>query len=240
VPVARGGENWWFVVPDGRIKGRIYSSSELSAHPLLVVVLHGEIPKPPPAYHYDFAQAATEGFDAVVSLPKSVRPIFGEGPGIRDLVAAALLRPIGGKWVRQIRDAERTIVSPYQSNVGLGCTRGQSAARHRPYAKPRSSTTKASSAKTSSQRGSGRLPKRGRIRPKYHPATRIPAASTSSAIRREICMRPNHPAASTGATMSALISTVRLAPVTVRQEFEYSKAAFLTEAIQWVPWIHAL
>jgi hypothetical protein len=92
-PAARGGENRWFNVPDGRLKGRLYSSATLSKHPVLIVVLHGDLPAPPPSYHYDFAQAATEGFDAVKSLPQSVRPLFGSGPDNRDLVAAALLRP---------------------------------------------------------------------------------------------------------------------------------------------------
>jgi predicted esterase len=93
VTVARGGEDRWFVVPDGRMKGRVYSSAGLSSHPLLMVVLHGDLAKPPPVYHYDCAQAATEGFDAVVSLPQSARPPFGDGPAIRDLVAAGLTRP---------------------------------------------------------------------------------------------------------------------------------------------------
>ena len=92
-PVPRGGEARWFSVPDGRMKGRVYSSPRLTSHPLLMIVLHGDIPQPPPSYHYDFAQAAAEGFDSVVSLPKSIRAIFGSGPDIQDLVAAGLIRP---------------------------------------------------------------------------------------------------------------------------------------------------
>jgi hypothetical protein len=92
-PASRGGEDRWFSVAQGQMKGRVYSTETLSLHPILVVVLHGDVPTPPPGYHYDFAQALTEGFDSIKDLPASVRPVFGASPKIGNLVAVGLTRP---------------------------------------------------------------------------------------------------------------------------------------------------
>jgi pimeloyl-ACP methyl ester carboxylesterase len=71
------GETVWFHANGLRLKTKIFRSARLSAYPVLVVVLHGDLQGlraiPPTTYHYVFAQQATTRMD--------------------DLVVAALLRP---------------------------------------------------------------------------------------------------------------------------------------------------
>jgi poly(3-hydroxybutyrate) depolymerase len=45
----RGGEVQWIDVPDGRLKTEVYSSTPLSARPVLVIVLHGDLFNPTPS-----------------------------------------------------------------------------------------------------------------------------------------------------------------------------------------------
>ena len=88
----RGGEVQWIEVPDGRLKAEVYSSTPLSARPVLVIVLHGDLFNPTPSYQYAFAQALTQGFDAP-AMPDRVRARLGVHPHLDDVVAAGLLRP---------------------------------------------------------------------------------------------------------------------------------------------------
>jgi pimeloyl-ACP methyl ester carboxylesterase len=74
---AAAGETAWIKANGLRLKTMIYHSGKLSAHPMLVVVLHGDLLGvgfvPTSTYHYDFAQNAAMKID--------------------DVVAAAVLRP---------------------------------------------------------------------------------------------------------------------------------------------------
>jgi pimeloyl-ACP methyl ester carboxylesterase len=88
----RGGKTQWIAVPEGRLKADVYSTPTLSARPVLVIVLHGDLFNPTPSYQYAFAQALTQGFDAP-ALPDPVRARLGRHPDVRDIVAAGLLRP---------------------------------------------------------------------------------------------------------------------------------------------------
>ena len=89
----RGGEAQWIDVPDGKLKAEIYfSSTLLSARPILVVALHGDLFNPTPSYQYAFAQALTQGFDAP-AMPERVRARLGTLTRVDDVVAAGLLRP---------------------------------------------------------------------------------------------------------------------------------------------------
>ena len=45
----RGGEVQWIDVPDDRLKTEVYSSTPLSARPVLVIVLHGDLFNPTPS-----------------------------------------------------------------------------------------------------------------------------------------------------------------------------------------------
>ena len=63
------GRTEWVNIAAGRLKLRVYQSQQVSIHPLLIFVLHGDIPRPPPAYQYDFARSVTERADRS-SLPR--------------------------------------------------------------------------------------------------------------------------------------------------------------------------
>lgn len=88
----RGGEVRWIDVPEGRLKTEVYSTTPLTAHPVLVIVLHGDLFNPTPSYQYAFAQALTQGFDAP-AMPDRVRARLGVYQRVDDVVAAGLLRP---------------------------------------------------------------------------------------------------------------------------------------------------
>ncbi len=70
-PAAAGTTMW--VTTTQRLKTRVYESADLSAHPILVVIAHGDSPFAPPKYQYRFAA--------------------GAAAAIPDMVAAAILRP---------------------------------------------------------------------------------------------------------------------------------------------------
>jgi len=55
----KGGQARWVEVAEGRLKTEIYTSAQLSAHPTLIVVLHGDLPTPRPSYQYALAQVVT-------------------------------------------------------------------------------------------------------------------------------------------------------------------------------------
>ncbi|HZZ89378.1 MAG TPA: hypothetical protein VFE13_13700 [Caulobacteraceae bacterium] len=65
------GQTEWLATPGGRLKARVFASPQASAHPVLIVVLHGDAPFDRPGYQYAFAARAAVG----------------------DAVAAAILRP---------------------------------------------------------------------------------------------------------------------------------------------------
>ena len=88
----RGGEVQWIDVTHGRLKAQVYSTKPLSAHPTLVIVLHGDLFDPTPSYQYAFAQALTQGLDAP-AMPDRVLARLGTHPNANDVVAAGLLRP---------------------------------------------------------------------------------------------------------------------------------------------------
>lgn len=88
----RGGEHLWLPVPGGRLKAEAYSSAQVSAHPVLVVVLHGDLFDPTPSYQYAFAQLVAQGSDAA-ALPANIRTRLASWRPIRDVVAVGVLRP---------------------------------------------------------------------------------------------------------------------------------------------------
>jgi predicted esterase len=88
----RGGQFLWLVVPAGRLKTEAFASSQVSAHPVLLVVLHGDLPDPTPSYQYAFAQLVTQGVNAP-ALPEAVRGRLADWRPLPDIVAVGLLRP---------------------------------------------------------------------------------------------------------------------------------------------------
>jgi pimeloyl-ACP methyl ester carboxylesterase len=63
-----------------RLAGRVYQSTHLSAHPHLLVVLHGDAPGIDPSYQYVFAQRAAAGLSDVVAVGL-LRPGYADGMG---------------------------------------------------------------------------------------------------------------------------------------------------------------
>jgi predicted esterase len=88
----RGGQRLWVDVPQGRLKAEAYSSTQLSAHPVLVVALHGDLPDPTPSYQYAFAQLVTQGPEAA-ELPPATRARLADWTPLAGVVTVGLLRP---------------------------------------------------------------------------------------------------------------------------------------------------
>jgi pimeloyl-ACP methyl ester carboxylesterase len=92
VAYGRGGQTMWLGSAGSRLKAQAYSSTELSARPTLVVVLHGDLPDPTPSYQYAFAQLITQGVDAP-ALPDAVRARLKSWTPLENVVAVGILRP---------------------------------------------------------------------------------------------------------------------------------------------------
>jgi pimeloyl-ACP methyl ester carboxylesterase len=88
----RGGHIEWLHVSEGRLKAELYATTPLSAHPILVVFLHGDLPNPTPSYQYAFAQAITQGIDSP-AIPERARAQLAALPQLQDVMAAGFLRP---------------------------------------------------------------------------------------------------------------------------------------------------
>jgi pimeloyl-ACP methyl ester carboxylesterase len=63
-----------------RLDGRAYQSARLSAHPHLLVVLHGDAPGINPSYQYVFAQRAAAALNDVIAVGL-LRPGYADGMG---------------------------------------------------------------------------------------------------------------------------------------------------------------
>jgi predicted esterase len=63
-----------------RLAGRAYQSARLSAHPHLLVVLHGDAPGINPSYQYAFAQHAAVALGDVIAVGL-LRPGYADGLG---------------------------------------------------------------------------------------------------------------------------------------------------------------
>lgn len=76
----------WLEVNGLKLKTSIYESTRLSSHPVLVVVLHGDLlgvrNVPPTTYHYVFADEATRKIDDVV-VAAVLRPGYRDHSGER-------------------------------------------------------------------------------------------------------------------------------------------------------------
>jgi pimeloyl-ACP methyl ester carboxylesterase len=79
---SRPGETLWLAANGQRIKSVIYRNAreKQSSHPVLVVVLHGDLPSP--SYHYEFSRRAALEIDNVV-VAALLRPGYTDGAGDR-------------------------------------------------------------------------------------------------------------------------------------------------------------
>ena len=79
----------WIDVSIGRLKTRIYTGTATSESPVLVLVLHGDLPEPPPSYQYEFAKVIADTVENVVAAGLL-------RPGYRDPIGARSSGVVGG------------------------------------------------------------------------------------------------------------------------------------------------
>lgn len=74
------GETLWVTANGLRIKTKIYQSAKLSNRPVLIVVLHGDLFRPPPSYQYTFARTVAAQTDNVI-VAALLRPGYTDDVG---------------------------------------------------------------------------------------------------------------------------------------------------------------
>ena len=75
-----GGVTHWISVPGGRMKTRVYTGRTESDSPVLVLVLHGDLPDPAPSYQYEFAKVIADRFESAVAAG-ALRPGYRDPTG---------------------------------------------------------------------------------------------------------------------------------------------------------------
>lgn len=88
-----GGETQWIDVAGGRLKTQVFAHVSDGRRPILILILHGDIPTPPPDYQYLFAKLLVEGIPESPERSAVLRAALGSGWGEKSIVAAGILRP---------------------------------------------------------------------------------------------------------------------------------------------------
>ena len=105
------GETVWVHANGLRLKTKIYRSARLSAHPVLVVVLHGDLlgvrAIPPTTYHYVFAQQASTRMDDLV-VAGLLRPGYRDDSGERSQGEQGLTT--GDNYTPEVVDAIAQVI----------------------------------------------------------------------------------------------------------------------------------
>ena len=99
-----GGTTRWIDTPAGRMKTRAYKGASASSSRVLVMVLHGDLPDPPPSYQYEFAKVLAA--DRGVAASADIVAVGVLRPGYRD--------PVGD---RSSGDMGRAIADNYTPEV---------------------------------------------------------------------------------------------------------------------------
>jgi dienelactone hydrolase len=94
------GETVWIDAPDGKVKTRVYKSEKLDPHPVLLVMVHGDIPNPGQGL-YEFAEAVARISDNVVAAGL-LRPGYKDAQG--DASAGKMGYAIGDNYTPQVVD----------------------------------------------------------------------------------------------------------------------------------------
>jgi predicted esterase len=97
-----GGATSWIDIPGGRLKTRVYRGIARSDSPVLLLVLHGDLPDPPPSYQYEFAKAVTDRNPAVVAAG-ILRPGYRDPTG--DQSSGDMGRAIADNYTPEVVDA---------------------------------------------------------------------------------------------------------------------------------------
>jgi pimeloyl-ACP methyl ester carboxylesterase len=88
-----GGATVWLDVAQGRVKAQVFARETVSERPILVLILHGDIPDPRPDYQYLFAKAITVDWPDAPAILPALRTALGDDWRDDDIVAAGILRP---------------------------------------------------------------------------------------------------------------------------------------------------
>jgi len=88
-----GGETVWVDVVEGKLKTQVFATDGVSDRPILILILHGDIPNPKLDYHYRFAKAIMIGFPEDNERSAVLRSVLGQDWQAESVVAAGILRP---------------------------------------------------------------------------------------------------------------------------------------------------
>jgi pimeloyl-ACP methyl ester carboxylesterase len=106
-----GGATHWIDAGEGELKAQVFAGAELVDRPILILILHGDLPDPPPDYQYLFAKLLTLPDDAlawsslggalgpdwtderVAATAAAIRAALGATWSPESIVAAGVLRP---------------------------------------------------------------------------------------------------------------------------------------------------
>ena len=94
------GETVWIEAPDGKVKTRVYQSAKLSPHPVLIVLVHGDIPNPGQGF-YELSEALARISDNVVAAGL-LRPGYSDAQD--DTSAGKMGVAIGDNYTPQVVD----------------------------------------------------------------------------------------------------------------------------------------
>jgi pimeloyl-ACP methyl ester carboxylesterase len=95
------GQDVWIAVPGGRLKTRVYKSARLSEHPVLVVLVHGDIPDPRGQGLYGLAYDLAHVTDDVVAAGV-LRPGYRDPMG--DVSSGTMGYAIGDNYTAEVVD----------------------------------------------------------------------------------------------------------------------------------------
>ena len=88
-----GGTTLWVDGAHGRVKAQVFARERVSERPILVLVLHGDLPDPRPDYQYLVAKAITVGWPEDPDRSARLRSALGGDWRDEDVIAAGILRP---------------------------------------------------------------------------------------------------------------------------------------------------
>jgi pimeloyl-ACP methyl ester carboxylesterase len=97
-----GGVTRWIKVPAGQLKTRVYTGRAVSDAPVLVLVLHGDLPEPAPSYQYEFAKVIADRVESVVAAGV-LRPGYRDPTGAQS--SGDLGRAVADNYTPEVVDA---------------------------------------------------------------------------------------------------------------------------------------
>ena len=105
-PASASGETMWVTITQ-RLKTKVFESAGVSAHPILVVVAHGDSPNGPPTYQYRFAATVATAMHDVVAAA-ILRPGYGDGDDRSDGMRG---ETTGDNYTPEVIDAVATAIA---------------------------------------------------------------------------------------------------------------------------------